>query len=152
MAGAAEAAAGRGEMSERVVLHLDMNAFFASVEQRDRPELRGKPVFVCGNLHSRTVVATASYEARAFGVTTGMPLHEARTLCPSAILVEGRPGRYAELFGEVARLMERYSPLLEIFSVDEAFLDLTSTAERFGGAPAVAHALWRDVQDALNLP
>ena len=144
----------RGPRSERerIVLHLDMNAFFASVEQRDHPQLRGRPVFICGNLHSRTVVATASYEARAFGVTTGMPLHEARALCPSAILVEGHPGRYAEIFGRVAQMMERYSPLVEIFSIDEAFMDLTPTAARFGGSLAVARALWQDVQDAVSLP
>ena len=139
-------------MVERIILHLDMDAFFASVEQRDHPELRGRPVFVCGNRHSRTVVATASYEARAFGVTTGMPLHEARELCPSAILVEGSPGKYAACFREVTRMMERYSPLLEVCSIDEAFLDLTPTAERFGGSVAVAHALWREVQATLALP
>ena len=139
-------------MDSRIILHLDMNAFFASVEQRDHPELRGQPIFVCGNVHSRTVVATASYEARAFGVTTGMPLHEARELCPSAMLVEGHPAKYAACFRRVTQLMERYSPLVEVFSIDEAFVDLTPTAERFGGALAVARALWRDVQETLSLP
>lgn len=123
--------------TDRLILHLDMDAFFA--EQAD-PRLRGKPVFVCGNRHSRTVVATASYEARAFGVTIGMPLHKARRLCPSAILVEGNPSKYADLFNRVARMME-HSPDVEVTSIDEAFLDLTATVVRFGGPMAVAQAL-----------
>ncbi len=137
---------------ERLILHLDMNAFFASVEQQANPWLRGKPVFVCGNRHSRTVVATASYEARACGVTTGMPLQEALALCPLAILVEGNPAKYADLFRRIARLMERYSPALEIFSIDEAFLDLTATASRFGGVLAIAHALQSEIRSTFGLP
>ncbi|MBI4597347.1 MAG: DNA polymerase IV [Candidatus Omnitrophica bacterium] len=137
---------------ERLILHLDMNAFFASVEQKSNPALRGKPVFVCGNRHSRTVVATASYEARAFGVKTGMPLHEALRLCPHATLVEGNPDKYAFLFRQVAGMMERYSPEIEIYSIDEAFLDLSSTAGRFGGAVAIAQALQRQVNGELGLP
>ena len=138
-------------MTERLILHLDMDAFFASVEQQANPRLRGKPVFVCGNRHSRTVVATASYEARAFGVTTGMPMHEALRLCPSAILVEGNPAKYADLFNRVARMMERYSPDLEVVSIDEAFLDLTATAERFGGPMTVSRALQDRVRAQLGL-
>ena len=139
-------------MSKRIILHLDMNAFFASVEQRTDPRMRGRPVLVCGNRHSRTVVATASYEARAFGVKTGMSLSEALALCPVAIVVEGDPAKYADLCRQVARMMERYSPVLEVFSIDEAFLDLTETAARFGGALAVARALHRAVRTRLGLP
>ena len=138
-------------MTERIILHLDMDAFFASVEQRDNPWLRGKPVFVCGNRHSRTVVATASYEARAFGVKTGMPIQEALALCPSAILVEDHPAKYADTFRQVAQMMERYSPELEVMSIDEAFLDLTMTADRFGGPLLIACALQRDVKTHLGL-
>ena len=137
---------------ERIIVHLDMNAFFASVEQQTNPWLRGKPVLVCGNRHSRTVVATASYEARAFGVTTGMPMQEALMLCPVAITVEGDPSKYADLFRQVAQMMERYGPELEVFSIDEAFLDLTATAARFGGPLAVARALQDEVQMRLGLP
>ena len=140
------------EWCERIILHLDMNAFFASVEQRDNPWLRDQPVFVCGNRHSRTVVATASYEARAFGVKTGMPIQEALALCPSAILVEGHPAKYADTFRQVAHMMECYGPDLEVVSIDEAFLDLTRTADRFGGALAIAGALQRDVKSHLGLP
>ena len=139
-------------MIERIILHLDMNAFFASVEQQANPRLRGQPVLVCGNRQSRTVVATASYEARAFGVKTGMSLQEARALCPTAAIVEGDPAKYADLFRQVARMMERYGPVLEIFSIDEAFLDLTHTADRFGGALAVAQALHDEVRTRLGLP
>ena len=94
-------------MIERIILHLDMNAFFASVEQQANPRLRGQPVLVCGNRQSRTVVATASYEARAFGVKTGMSLQEARALCPTAAIVEGDPAKYADLFRQVARKIGR---------------------------------------------
>jgi len=139
-------------MSERVILHLDMNAFFASVEQRSDPRLRGQPVLVCGNRNARTVVATASYEARAFGVKTGMSLPEALALCPQAVLVEGNPAKYADTFRRIARLMERYSPELEIFSIDEAFLDLSATAERFAGGLAIAKALQRQVHQDVGLP
>jgi DNA polymerase-4 len=139
-------------MVERLILHLDMDAFFASVEQRTNPRLRGKPVLVCGNRSSRTVVATASYEARAFGVKTGMSLQEALALCPVAVIVEGDPAKYADLFRQVVRMMERYSPVLEVFSIDEAFLDLTDTADRFGGPLTVAKALQRAVRTRLGLP
>lgn len=138
-------------MAPRVILHLDMDAFFASVEQHANPWLRGKPVFVCGNRHSRTVVATASYEARAFWVTTGMPIQEALAFCPQAVLVEGNPAKYAETFRQVGQMMERYSPVLEVYSIDEAFLDLTATAARFGGPMSVAHELQREVRERLGL-
>ena len=137
---------------ERQILHLDMNAFFASVEQKTNPALRGKPVFVCGNRHSRTVVATASYEARSYGVKTGMPLAQALRLCPNAILVEGTPDKYAYTFRQVATMMERYSPDLEVYSIDEAFVDITQTAERFGGALRIAYALHAQIQEEHDLP
>ena len=136
----------------RIILHLDMDAFFASVEQQANPWLRGRPVIVCGNRHSRTVAATASYDARAFGVTTGMPIQEALARCPHARLVEGNPEKYADCFRQVLRMMERYSPVLEPFSIDEAFLELTGTAGRFGGGLAVAHALHEEVRVRLALP
>jgi len=129
------------EVSHRVILHLDMDAFFASVEQRANPFLRGKPVLVCGNRSARTVVATASYEARAFGVRTGMNLPEALRLCPQAVLVEGDPAKYLDAFHRVAALMERYTPEVEVSSIDEAFADLSKTAPRFGGPWQIARAI-----------
>ncbi|MFT4297279.1 MAG: DNA polymerase IV [Micropruina sp.] len=105
------------------VLHLDLDAFFAAVEQRDKPSLRGKPVIV-GGVGQRGVVATASYEARVFGVHSAMPMHEARRRCPHAAFLSGRFGAYREASGIVMGLLRELSPLVEPLSLDEAFVDL----------------------------
>jgi DNA polymerase-4 len=116
---------------EASVLHLDLDAFFASVEQRDKPSLRGKPVVV-GGLGQRGVVATASYEARVFGVRSAMPTHEARRRCPHAAFLVGRFGAYHKASHQVMEVLQRLSPLVEPLSLDEAFVDLraaTTTAD-----------------------
>ncbi len=105
------------------MLHLDLDAFFASVEQRDKPSLRGKPVVV-GGLGQRGVVATASYEARVFGVSSAMPMHEARRRCPHAAFLAGRFGAYRAASHQVMDVLHRLSPLVEPLSLDEAFVDL----------------------------
>jgi DNA polymerase IV len=105
------------------VLHLDLDAFFAAVEQRDKPSLRGKPVIV-GGVGQRGVVATASYEARVFGVHSAMPMHEARRRCPHAAFLSGRFGAYRQASGIVMGLLRELSPLVEPLSLDEAFVDL----------------------------
>lgn len=105
------------------ILHLDLDAFFASVEQRDKPSLRGKPVIV-GGVGQRGVVSTASYEARLFGVHSAMPMHEARRLCPHAAVLGGRFGAYRQASGVVMGLLRELSPLVEPLSLDEAFVDL----------------------------
>ncbi len=105
------------------MLHLDLDAFFASVEQRDKPSLRGKPVVV-GGLGQRGVVATASYEARVFGVRSAMPMHEARRRCPHAAFLTGRFGAYRAASRQVIDVLHRLSPLVEPLSLDEAFVDL----------------------------
>jgi DNA polymerase IV len=108
---------------EPSVLHLDLDAFFASVEQRDKPSLRGKPVVV-GGTGARGVVATASYEARAFGVRSAMPVSEARRRCPHAAYLGGRFGAYREASSHVMHILRELSPLVEPLSLDEAFVDL----------------------------
>jgi DNA polymerase-4 len=115
---------------QRWILHIDMDAFFASVEQMDDPSLRGRPVIVGGG--ARGVVASASYEARRFGVRSAMPLGEARRLCPRAVFVPGRRGRYAELSRKIAEILASFSPLVEPASIDEAYLDATGLERLFG--------------------
>ena len=122
--------------SEKLIhwyLHVDLDAFFASVEQLDNPELRGKPVIVGGKPEDRrSVVSTASYEARAFGVHSAMPTFQAYKLCPQGIFVHGRMHRYAELSHQIMTIFRDYSPDVDQMSIDEAFIDLTGTEKLFG--------------------
>ena len=114
-----------------MILHLDMDAFFASVEQLDDPSLRGRPVIVGGS-GGRGVVSTASYEARRFGVHSAMPIVMARKLCPHGVFLPGRRARYAELSRRVMDVLGHFSPLVEQASIDEAYLDITGTERLFG--------------------
>ena len=109
---------------ENVILHVDMDAFFASVEQRDNPNLRGKPVIV-GGVSERGVVSTCSYEARKFGVHSAMPMFMAREKCPNGIYVSGRYGKYVKVSQEVFKIFNEVTPLVESVSIDEGFLDLS---------------------------
>ncbi len=136
---------------DRVILHVDMDAFFASVEQRRSPNLRGRPVVVCGK-PPRTVVASASYEARAFGVHADMPLFEARRRCPGLRCVEGDLQRYIQAFLEVMGILSEYSPHIEVASIDEAFLDMTHSRLLFPSPRRVAEAMKRRIFDELGLP
>lgn len=122
--------------SVATVLHLDLDAFFAAVEQRDKPSLRGKPVIV-GGLGQRGVVSTASYEARTFGVHSAMPMHEARRRCPHAAFLSGRFGAYRAASATVMGLLRELSPLVEPLSLDEAFVDLAAGAPRSSDAGAL---------------
>ncbi|WP_411742064.1 DNA polymerase IV [Raineyella sp. W15-4] len=119
---------GAGVRQQASIMHLDLDAFFASVEQRDKPSLRGKPVVV-GGLGQRGVVSTASYEARTYGVHSAMPMHEARRLCPNAAFLAGRFGAYRAASRIVMGILEDLSPLVEPLSLDEAFVDLAAARE-----------------------
>lgn len=127
----------------RWILHLDMDAFFASVEQLDDPDLRGRPVIIGGA--ERGVVSTASYEARRFGVRSAMPMFQARRLCPQAVFLRGRMGRYKEKSQEIMALLSRFSPLVEQASVDEAYLDATGLERVFGSVEHMARTLQESV-------
>src|SRR6202795_628710 len=134
------------------ILHVDMDAFFVSVELLDRPELRGKPVVVGGQPDQRGVVSAASYEARKYGIQSATPLRTAARLCPEAIFLEPRHHLYSEWSDRVAAILGKYSPIVEMASVDEAYLDLAGT-ERLHGPPlAAADALLREITATTGLP
>jgi len=134
----------------RTVIHFDMDAFFASVEQLDNPNLRGKPVLV-GALSRRGVVTAASYEARPTGVGSAMSMVEALRRCPEAIVVPPRRARYSELSSRVFEVFRRYTPLVEGLSVDEAFLDVTGSRALFGDGPEIARRIKQDVSSEIGL-
>jgi DNA polymerase IV len=134
---------------EASVLHLDLDAFYASVEQRDKPSLRGKPVVV-GGVGQRGVVATASYEARVFGVRSAMPSHEARRRCPNAAFLVPRFDVYRVASGQVMGLLRALSPLVEPLSLDEAFVDLRAAADPVDLAPAGLRARMQQLKDDVH--
>lgn len=134
----------------RIILHADMDAFYAAVEQHDRPELRGQPVIVGGH-GARGVVLTASYEARAYGVHSAMPAGQARALCPHGIFVPGRMQRYAEVARHIRTIFASFTPLVEPLSLDEAFLDVTGSLRLFHSAADIAHQLKRRVREETGL-
>ncbi|MFH0911245.1 MAG: DNA polymerase IV [Planctomycetota bacterium] len=130
----------------RAILHVDMDAFFTSVEALDNPALRGKPVIVGGTVESRGVVAAASYEARRYGVHSAMSMARAVRLCPGGVFLPPRGARYAEVSRRVREIFERFTPLVEPVSVDEAFLDVTGSQRLFGFPLAIA----RRVKDLIR--
>lgn len=134
-----------GMSGPRTILHVDMDAFFASVEERDDPSLRGKAVLVGGPMR-RGVVCAASYEARKFGARSAMPMAEALRLCPHAIVVPARHGRYTDVSAQVFAVFRRFTPLVEGLSVDEAFLDVTASRSLFGDGETIA----RRIKDAIR--
>ena len=135
----------------RFILHADLDAFYASVEQLDDPALRGKPVVVGGSAEGRGVVAAASYEARAFGVRSAMPMSRALRLCPEAVRVSPRFRRYAQISRVVMGLFRAVTPLVEPLSLDEAFLDVTAVAPDAASAEAIASRLKQRVRAATGL-
>jgi DNA polymerase IV len=134
----------------KTILHVDMDAFYASVEQRDDPALRGKPVIV-GGRSRRGVVLAASYEVRPFGVRSAMPMAEALRRAPDAIVVPPRRDAYAQASEAVFAVFQRYTPLVEPLSLDEAFLDVTASQSLFGDGEAIARAIKQAVRSELSL-
>ncbi|MBJ6749794.1 DNA polymerase IV [Geomonas anaerohicana] len=134
----------------RIILHIDMNAFFASVEQQSNPALQGKPVAVIGAA-KRTIITTCSYEARAFGVRTGMNSWEARQKCPELIFVVGNNKKYSYTSKQIIGIMREYTPLVEVFSIDEAFLDVTGSLSLFGAPEEIARMIKERIRERFGL-
>ncbi|MEZ4328268.1 MAG: DNA polymerase IV [Polyangiales bacterium] len=134
----------------RTILHIDMDAFYASVEQRDDPSLRGKPLIVGGG-GRRGVVSAASYEVRPFGVRSAMSMVEAMARCPEAVVVPPRMARYVEVSSQVFAIFARYTPEIEGLSLDEAFLDVSGSERLFGAGEHIAARIRREIQEELGL-
>ena len=135
---------------KQLVMHVDMDAFFASVEQLDHEEYRGKPLII-GGLAGRGVVSTCSYEARKFGVHSAMPMGRAQQLCPQGIFIEGNYKRYAEVSSQIFAIFDRYSPLIEPLSIDEAFLDLTGMEKIMGTPLGYAKKLKAEIREKTGI-
>lgn len=138
-------------VNNRIILLVDMDAFFASIEQQCNPSLKGKPVLVGGSPDKRSVVAAASYEARPYGVKSGMPYMEAIGRCPDTILVRGDLRKYTDTAHRVFSICKDYTDQMEIYSIDECFLDITATAEHFGGAWEIGRNIKRRIKSELGL-
>lgn len=134
-----------------MILHVDMDAFYASIEERDRPELVGKPVIVGGTLEGRGVVAAANYVARQYGIHSAMPAITARRLCPHAICLPVRMQYYAQVSRQIQEIFQRYTSLVEPLSLDEAFLDVTGSEHLFGSAAEIGRKIKQDIRQELHL-
>ncbi len=135
----------------RTIFHVDMDAFFVSVEELFDPSLKGKPVVVGGQRNERGVVSAASYAARKFGVHSAMPLRTAAKLCPQAVFVDGHPDRYRDYSAKMYEVLNRFSPKLEMVSIDEAYVDMTGTERLHGPPMRAAHALHTVMKDTTQL-
>jgi DNA polymerase-4 len=138
-------------MAGRIIIHVDMDAFYAAVEQRDRPELRGKPVIVGGTPEGRGVVSAASYEAREFGVHSAMPAARARRACPHGVFLPVDMGKYRAVSEQVMAILGRHSERIEQISIDEAFLDVSGRAGEFGEGEEIARRIKRQIRRDLRL-
>ncbi|MBO9202444.1 MULTISPECIES: DNA polymerase IV [Niastella] len=138
-------------MSQRKIIHIDMDAFYASVEQRDNPELKGKPIAVGGLPENRGVVATASYEARTFGVRSAMPSKRAIQICPELIFIAPRFDVYKSVSDHVREIFYRYTDLIEPLSLDEAYLDVTEDKQQIGSAIGIARQIKTAIREELQL-
>ena len=137
--------------AQRFILHVDMDAFYASVEVREQPGLAGRPVIVGGSPRGRGVVSAANYEARRFGVHSAMPTARAMRLCPEAVWLPVRMELYATVSRQIREIFNRYTPLVEPLSLDEAFLDVTASTRLFGTAAEIANAIKKAIRHELSL-
>ena len=138
--------------AHRTILHVDLDAFFAAVEQRDHPEFRGRPVVVgMGGTNDRGVVSAASYEARKFGIHSAMPIRTAKRLCPDCVFVPVDGATYQRVSREVMAILRRFTPLVEPVSIDEAFLDVTASRALFGDGPTIARRIREAIRAELQL-
>ena len=135
----------------RAILHVDMDAFYASVEVLDDPSLQGKPVIVGGTPEGRGVVSAASYEARAYGVHSAMSAARAIKLCPDGVFLRGRMDRYVEISRQIGAIFRDFTPLVEPLSIDEAFMDVTGCRRLFGSAEKIGHLIQQRIADELQL-
>jgi DNA polymerase-4 len=134
----------------RLILHLDMDSYFASVEQQAQPSLRGRPIGVTGRPTERSIITAFSREAKRYGFHAGIPVWEAQKRCPELVLVPGHPERYIDTTKRFLEILKEYTAQLEVYSIDEVFMDVTQEAERHGGAVAMAHEIQRRFLGALG--
>src|SRR5437773_2289293 len=135
----------------RAILHVDMDAFYASVEQRDNPAIRGRPVIVGAGPHERGVVAACSYEARKFGIHSAMPSRTAYRLCPQGIFVRLDMEKYKRVSNQVMTILDGFTPIVQPISIDEAFLDVSGAVKAFVEAKMVAQRIKNEIRNQTSL-
>lgn len=139
------------ERENRIIMHIDMDAFFASVEQAENSDLKGKPIAISGNVEGRSVVSAASYEARRYGVHSAMPLKLAKKCCPNLILIQGDMAKYVRISKEIVLLYYNFCPAIEYSSIDEVFMDFTYTVKDFNEAIEIGNRIRKEVKDKFHI-